>query len=343
MLSVVPRNNPLIMNAPTEKRLVTLSTNSAALRQLVTWLSLVPSTLFAVSFFGHWSDWAELLVNFQVQFLIMLVPCPVVLFWLGARRRAAALVAVTICCAWGVGKIYFPATQPPAGPNSLRIMSYNVLGTNLEFEAVAKEISHFNPDVLVILEFTQNWEQALRVFHERYPHRVTEPRWHGFGIAVFSKLPIEDFSIIDSTQRRADLPIIRARFKFHERFIELIGLHFVSPLNGNRMSLRNLQFRELAKELASRTGPRIVVGDFNCTTWSNHFCEFLLQTQLRDSRQGFGLQATWAPSYLPLQIPIDHALVSREIHVHDRQIGERNGSDHRPVIIDLSISQSSVD
>ena len=331
------------MNAPTETRLTIQSSNRTINHQLLTCISLVPLALFAASFFGRWSDWAELLVNFQVQFLVMLVPCPALLFWFGARRRAALLAAIAICCGWGVGKIYLPAIQPPAGPSSLRIMSYNVLGTNLQFDAVANEIAHYDPDVLVVLEFTQNWEQALRVFHDRYPHRVTEPRWHGFGIAVFSKLPIEDFSIIDAASGHADLPIIRAQIKFHDRPVDVIGLHFLSPLDSNRMALRNLQFRQLAKALSARSGPRIVVGDFNCTSWSNHFREFLRQTQLRDSRQGFGLQATWAPKYLPLQIPIDHALVSKEIHVDARQIGERNGSDHRPVIIDLSISRMSVD
>jgi len=67
------------------------------------------------------------------------------------------------------------------------------------------------------------------------------------------------------------------------------------------------------------------------------FCRFAGESGLRDSRQGFGIQATW-PSYMPpLRIAIDHCLVSGNVIVNGRRVGAHVGSDHFPVIVDVSL------
>jgi len=76
----------------------------------------------------------------------------------------------------------------------------------------------------------------------------------------------------------------------------------------------------------------------NGTPWSPFFKDFLLSSGLRDSREGFRLQPTWPTWFPPAWIPIDHALVSSSVVVHDRRVGPNVGSDHYPVIIDFSIS-----
>jgi len=44
-----------------------------------------------------------------------------------------------------------------------------------------------------------------------------------------------------------------------------------------------------------------------------------------------------------LMIPIDHCLVSRGIRVVKAQAGERIGSDHLPLIVELEIKKSAAD
>jgi endonuclease/exonuclease/phosphatase (EEP) superfamily protein YafD len=43
----------------------------------------------------------------------------------------------------------------------------------------------------------------------------------------------------------------------------------------------------------------------------------------------------------PLGIQIDHALVSPEVQVQAFRRGTRNGSDHRPIIIDVIIPHTT--
>ena len=94
--------------------------------------------------------------------------------------------------------------------------------------------------------------------------------------------------------------------------------------------------KALAQIVAERPGPLVAVGDFNSTAWSPYFSDLLNQTRLHDARLGFGLQPTWPTRQILLRIPIDHALVSEEVTVHDFRAGPDVGSDHFPVILDLS-------
>ena len=92
-----------------------------------------------------------------------------------------------------------------------------------------------------------------------------------------------------------------------------------------------------AIELArAAPNPVMVLGDLNATSWTPYFAELILAGGLSDSRRGFGVASTW-PGFmpLPLRIPIDHCLVSREIGVRERRVGQPVGSDHRPIVVDF--------
>ncbi len=82
-----------------------------------------------------------------------------------------------------------------------------------------------------------------------------------------------------------------------------------------------------------------VMGDFNCTTWSPFLQDFLQLTNYRDSRQGFGVQASWPADKWWARIPIDHAFVSKDVHVHSRVVGTPASSDHLPIIFEISAAK----
>jgi hypothetical protein len=66
-----------------------------------------------------------------------------------------------------------------------------------------------------------------------------------------------------------------------------------------------------------------------------HFRDRLQTVRLRDRRQGFGVQASWAPRLALLDLPLNHCLTMPHWHIASRRIGPYLGSDHRPVIADL--------
>ena len=123
----------------------------------------------------------------------------------------------------------------------------------------------------------------------------------------------------------------------------IIGTHPLPPGNSETWRLRNEQFEALARLCRTQTDAVVVIGDLNTTSWSAHFGTLLAGTRLRDSRAGFGVQATW-PAWSPLpRIPIDHCLVSPEIVVRQRFIGPDVGSDHYPLVVDLAVNAREAD
>jgi len=310
-------------------------------------LSVVPLLLFIASQLGQFIFVCELISNFQLFLFLFLLPFPFLLLLMRRWNWAIVLGIATIWSGLLVTHVYWPSLHPPAGEQSLRVMSYNVLGSNRNYPAAIKEINAADPDILVVCEYSRPWHFALQTIHDKYPHRLEVPRWHGFGIAIFSKLPIESEEVLqlgfieDSAGNRVNItdnPSPVAHFKVDNQQFRVIGFHSLSPTNQERMSIRNQQFKEIGIYISKQDIPTILVGDFNCTTWSYFLKQLMTKAKLFDSRQGIGYQGSWRADFKPFLIPIDHALVSDHIHVHDRKLGGRGGSDHLPVILDFSIT-----
>ena len=298
---------------------------------------LVPMLLFIASLLGRYFYLSELIGNFRAHILVLLVPCAVILWFTGKHKRALLFAAASVWCSFGVITPAFAHSQPPAGDDIIKIMSFNVLGENHQHEAVIERIKQHDPDVLTILEYTHYWPSALQSLNKTYPYRLEQRRWHGFGIAIFSKRPFTNPSATQITKDATDNPFLTLDIEVDGHPLRLAALHLLSPMHRDRLKVRNRQLAEIAKILAQRDVPTIVMGDFNCTPWSPFLSDFMKRLHLRDSRNGFGYQASWNALRPLLSIPIDHALVSPEIHVHSRKLGDFAGSDHLPVVFEVSL------
>lgn len=283
---------------------------------------------------------AELISSFRAQLAVIMLICAAFLLLL--RQRAFGWLALVI----SVGQllmltsVFLPSSQPPAGSQKISVMSMNVWCDNYRYGEVIDQIESVSPDVLLIIEYNNQWHERMRSLHSTYPHRVLQPRWHGYGIALFSKLPLEDAEVWQLTQQETDVPALGARVKAGDQSVYIGGLHTMSPTNSLRMRLRSDQMIEIAEKLASADEPSMLIGDFNCTPWSPYLKDLVKTCGYRDSRQGQGYFASWHLQ-LPwlFHIPIDHALVSKEVHVHRRYTGKPCGSDHHPTIIEISVAQ----
>ena len=219
-------------------------------------------------------------------------------------------------------------------------MSFNVYAVSDRGDLVQNRIAEVDPDVIAVLEYDHNWHQRLALLQETYPHQLLAPRWHGYGIAIFSRLPLEQTEVVQLIPKVADTPMAVVRVRVGGQSLRLAAVHSLSPTNAFRFQLRNQQFKEIAQTLNDDSCPTIVMGDFNCTLASPYLQDFLSETGYRDSRQGFGYQPTWHRDIWPLQIPIDHALVSPEVVVHRRWVADEAGSDHFPIVFEVSVGQS---
>ena len=296
--------------------------------------------MFAFSLLARHFFVAELLVNFQLQWFILLsigtwVTSRLGMTWLTLLQGVAG-VWTGVGLAW----IYLPAVQPAGDAETIRIMSFNVYAVSDRVDLVEERISEVDPDVIAILEYDHHWHRRLAGLRETYSHHLLVPRWHGYGLAIFSKLPLEETEIVQLIPEITDTPMAVGRIRVGKQPLRLAALHSLSPTNSFRFELRNRQFKEVAQTLGRDSVPTIVMGDFNCTPASPYLRDFMAETGYRDSRQGFGYQPSWHCDIWPLQIPIDHAFVSPEVSVHRRWVADAAGSDHYPIIVEVSVKPS---
>lgn len=305
------------------------------------WLALA---VFGFSFFGQYFFLAELLANFRMQFFGLFVVATVFSAW----KRFGWLLTVCLCSSmiwtgFGVVNNFLPADQPFAGKTKIRVMSFNVLAINYRFKDAVDEVRKHDPDVVAIIEYANQWHDAFDALNESHRYQLRQPRWHGYGIAIFSKLPIEESTTLQLTEDVMDNVALSCTIRLDGQPLRFVAMHVMSPINTMRLELRNRQFEEIADYIRSDDVATVLLGDLNCAPSSDFLRRLMRDAGLRDSRKGFGDQASWPTWAPPLAIPIDHALVSQSVHVHDRFLGNGGGSDHRPVIVEVSIGDLSPD
>jgi endonuclease/exonuclease/phosphatase family metal-dependent hydrolase len=163
-------------------------------------------------------------------------------------------------------------------------------------------------------------------------------RRDNFGIALLSKTPWRDVQTEEFGV--SEVPTIVATLVHAEINWTFVGTHPVPPGSAATSAARNEQLALIADYVQRQSLPVVIAGDLNLTSHSPYFHDLLGATNLRDSRQGFGVQASWSPRLPALEIPIDHVLVPPEFQVTNRRVGPRMGSDHRPVVAAISWAQS---
>lgn len=221
-----------------------------------------------------------------------------------------------------------------AGQTS-RMLFANVQWSNRSYAMVRRLIHETQPDFMIFSEVTKGLLESLRDLRAEYTLSKAVLRRGGFGILLVSRAPVECAEAVRIG--RVGLPSLIARLELQGHWVTVIGTHPLSPTTPRRLRMRNQQLEQVAEFVRQRSGPLLLVGDLNTTSWSPAFQDVLRATRLRDSRVGFGLQPSWPVSLPFLRIPIDHCLVSPEIVVHRRRLGPPIGSDHYPVLVDFSI------
>ncbi len=299
---------------------------------------LAITTILARGARWHWA--LDLFSHFPLQTAVGALGLGVVL--LGLRRPKAALLpgAVLAVNVALLLPVYWPARQPTWSGPVIRAVSANVLRSNRRHEDVIRYVRSVDPDVFLAMEVDTEWLAAMEPLHEAYPYRIEQPGSGAFGIALFSRVPIEEGEVVVSAVSGA--PMIRATLVFGERRLSFLGVHPLPPVKSGTAELRNGQLREIAALARSVPAPCVLMGDLNITPWSPYFRDLLNDTGLRDARQGFGIQPSW-PEFSGvvkfLQIPIDHTLVSEDVEVVGRRLGPNVGSDHLPVELEFRIGE----
>jgi len=301
--------------------------------------------------------------------LYFFAPLPLVLLLAAARRRRALLVAALAGVAlfgalWG--RLFLPRTPGAfAEASTLRVMTFNGLGTNEDLAAFVEAIRAENADVVLLQELSPGQARALETeLGDRYPHRILDPRVGVRGMGAVSRYPVH--RLPDAFRSEWGCENQTLLVDFDGRRVHLVNFHLLpypddllhAAALTRSFTRREREAAELAAWVRSlpEGTPVILAGDANASTTNRAWR--LLTRDLDDAwlEAGSGLGHTFPdqeaegrsvvrrlgfepPSWL---VRIDYVLYSpRWRAVRARTAASAGGSDHRGVIAELALADRS--
>ncbi|WP_329223918.1 endonuclease/exonuclease/phosphatase family protein [Streptomyces sp. NBC_01485] len=242
--------------------------------------------------------------------------------------------------AWFVGP--YEAATAGGEPGGAVVAELRVLTSNVEFGwatgALIPVIRRERPDIVFVEECEYTCQAAVRrELGGAYPYRQAVAGDSSVGSVVLSRFPLRPTATVPGSM---GMPGAVADVDGHAVRLQLA--HPKPPLPGQV----DLWQRELGRlrNFADRyrgTGPLILAGDFNASQDHAVFRR-VLDTGLRDAARlaGAGREPSWPSRTAPVfGAQIDHVLVSAEFAASDARFLHLDGTDHRALLVNLTLHQ----
>lgn len=285
------------------------------------------------SFFDSLYWRLENVASFRVQQCVVLLTLAILYALFRRRVGAVLLFVLALFNATAFAPLYFGGDSP-SNPE-LRVMFANLHVGNPDFYRLFDAVNSEQPDILILAEIDSAWGRALEPLKEDYPYHLIDPERGHFGMALFSRVPLESLDVVRPGPQRK--PTARARVVVSGKPLTIFGTHPYPPITPEYIYWRNGQMSGLSDIIAKTEGPVLLIGDLNMTSNAGPFRDLVSATGLRDSRKGFGVQTSWPINRPYMRIAIDHCLVTPAVRVSRRWIGPDIGSDHFPVLVDIAL------
>jgi endonuclease/exonuclease/phosphatase (EEP) superfamily protein YafD len=236
------------------------------------------------------------------------------------------------------------ATQVPGiveatQASQIRVLIANVLEPNRNSRALLALVERWNPDLVFAVECNQRWVTELDALQGAYPHAVRCPQDNAYGLALYSRLPMESVEI--RFLRQPDIPSVKMDLRIGSgRKIRCYGLHPAppSPQHATETDQRDAELLTVAFEIRELDVPVLVFGDLNDVAWSPTTALFRAVSEMRDPRIGRGQFNTFHANWPWLRYPLDHIFVSHHFSLLRLKRLPHFGSDHFPILAELALN-----
>ena len=303
----------------------------------LTWIAIIGILLVSIIPNIYAEYWlSDIFANFKVQFLIIAVLL-LIISWFILNLKKIASIFLLFSIAWNsyyIVPLYFGSNDSRIShENTIKISSVNLLSSNTQVDLVQDFIQEEDPDILILMEVTPEWQERLTPILNNYTYIKMLPRPDNFGIAMLSKQEMrcntEYFDLNDK-------PSLIAEIFINNKPLTIVATHPVPPVNQFTFLNRNQQLKNILKSQPRFSKNLVIIGDLNTSSFSNHFRK-LTNGNLKDSRDGFGILPTWPADFKFLQTTLDHCLVSEHLQILERTTGKNTGSDHLPISVVIGI------
>ncbi len=306
----------------------------APIRRLVLAGLVAGPTAFAlVAVSGMRNQYADLLAQFTAPAFFATLGLGALLAVVRLRRWAAALIVPAVfllIAAWP--QWLPPASRVEAGAPAIRIYSANLWVRNRDLAAISDSIRRADADVVILIELGDASAPHLDALLGGYPFRIASPRiGHPAGAVrsvIASRYPLA------ALPRPAGVDAVGASAATPLGPVNLIGIHLTRPWPFVDSWGQISQTMALDQMVDGLGGPVVVAGDFNSVSSGRIGRQVQRDIGLRPAP---GFPGTW-PSGLPsaVGITIDQVYASPDLVFVSRRLGRPTGSDHRPVVTEIT-------
>ena len=249
-----------------------------------------------------------------------------------------------------VGSLTPREPMPTDGRPLIKLMTHNIFGLNYDMKRVARIIFEEDPDIVALQEyFPEQRAELPGLLAERYPHSAYCVGGKRANIALYSKVPFElEESGACSEEATAAQRTSQIVAKFTQEdgtTFSVLTTHLDWPFP---IAQQQTQIAQLVGEVNDISGPLIVVGDTNSTSWSYAMRGLAAATGL--ARQDFNMITYPLRFTLPMLtddplglfplipfLSLDHVFTKSGVEVHEMHLAEDTNSDHLPVVVTFSV------
>src|SRR5262245_23267651 len=140
-----------------------------------------------------------------------------------ARKPVATGVLLTFAVLnWAlvIPQCWFGREHETSAGKTLRVMQMNVHTENTRHDLVATYIREKKPDLIALEEVNAEWLTDLAELRTSYPYSVIQPQSDNFGIALFSRLPLQGEQIVELGH--AGVPSVVAEIELNGKTITVL-------------------------------------------------------------------------------------------------------------------------
>lgn len=245
----------------------------------------------------------------------------------GAILLATAVLGCVCVGVWLFGNFRW-ASVPKPPPEALKVVFWNVgRGQFAGWDRIAEQLSRFEADVLALAEANAEEVQTREFWQVRLPGYSPLPLRGGFVLLVKGDATQQSAGQLANAGRFRRVAITVRGVRFDMILADIVS----DPLQPRQPPLGKL-FEIMEAQAAT---PTLVVGDFNTPPTSVCFDAWRADWSRAWEVAGRGYQATW-PQPLPM-LTLDHVWGNSGVTFHRCVCGWSRCSDHRPVIVELTV------
>ncbi len=224
----------------------------------------------------------------------------------------------------------------------IKIFYANIYYKNVDYKSLQEKIIEENPDIVVLVEFSDNHEDEMKdFFKENYQYINRNSRSTMLaGDAVFSKIPLKNITETHEVEAWArNYSYMKILTGEYDNEVDLYVIHTSAPVSYKNFEMRNIQIGNLLSDLLKykkNWTPTIIIWDFNLSPWSYYYKQFTKHLDMQNALSYQSPNYTWSLHWQWIfRSHIDQLFISPEIKISPVKIENLSWSDHRSFIFNF--------